>query len=278
MTGTTTRRRVAVRCPRWCWGAAWCWYWPVWPSSWRWSSGTGGTGRRPGQNGRPRRHPPQTRRYAQPPRRSTRGTRTPTTADPGPFVSPVTRPDTSTVPFRIYRAALPGRDNEHPVAQARPPTEGRGMERPDWAPETIDIDRPSAARIYDYALGGLHNFAVDREAARETFAHMPDLPLLMQANRAFLRRAVQFLAGVGVRQFLDIGSGIPTVGNVHEISRQLAPDTRVMYVDIDPVAVAHSRAILAGDPLSGVLQEDLRRPDRILTHPVVRGLIDFSQP
>jgi hypothetical protein len=152
------------------------------------------------------------------------------------------------------------------------------MERPDWAPEAIDIDRPSAARIYDYALGGLHNFAVDREAARQTFAQMPDLPLLMQANRAFLRRAVQFLVGMGIRQFLDIGSGIPTIGNVHEVSRQLAPETRVMYVDVDPIAVAHSRAILASDPLSGVLQEDLRRPDRILTHPVVRGLLDFSQP
>src|SRR2546429_1327130 len=152
------------------------------------------------------------------------------------------------------------------------------MERPDWAPEAIDVDRPSAARIYDYALGGLHNFAVDREAAREMFAAMPDLPLLMQANRAFLRRAVQYLAGAGIRQFLDIGSGIPTVGNVHEIARQIAPRTRVMYIDIDPIAVAHSRAILEGDPLSGIVQEDLRRPEHILAHPDVRGLLDFSQP
>jgi SAM-dependent methyltransferase len=152
------------------------------------------------------------------------------------------------------------------------------MERPDWAPESIDVDRPSAARIYDYALGGLHNFAVDREAAREMFAAMPDLPLLMQANRAFMRRAVQYLVGVGIRQFLDIGSGIPSVGNVHQIARQMAPQARVMYVDVDPIAVAHSRAILEGDPLSGVVQEDLRRPDHILAHPDVRGLLDFSQP
>ena|SRR5437870_2971585 len=152
------------------------------------------------------------------------------------------------------------------------------MERPDWAPETIDIDRPSAARIYDYALGGLHNFAVDREAARDMFALMPDLPLLMQANRAFLRRAVQYLVGAGIRQFLDIGSGIPTVGNVHEIAHRSAPDTRVMYVDIDPVAVAHSRAILEGNKLTAVIQEDLRRPEHILAHPDVRGLLDFSEP
>ncbi len=152
------------------------------------------------------------------------------------------------------------------------------MERPDWAPEAIDIDRPSAARIYDYALGGLHNFAVDREAAREMFALMPDMPLLMQANRAFLRRAVQFLVGAGIRQFLDIGSGIPTVGNVHEIAQQLAPETRVMYVDTDPVATAHSRAILEGNKLASVIQEDLRRPDHILAHQDVRDLLDFSQP
>lgn len=152
------------------------------------------------------------------------------------------------------------------------------MERPDWAPDGIDMERPSAARIYDYALGGLHNFAVDREAARQAFAAMPDLPLLMQANRAFLRRAVQHLIGLGIRQFLDIGSGIPTVGNVHEVAQQLAPDVQVMYVDVDPVAVAHSRAVLGDDPRTGVIQEDARHPGQILSHPDVRRLLDFDQP
>jgi SAM-dependent methyltransferase len=152
------------------------------------------------------------------------------------------------------------------------------MERPDWAPKGIDIERPSAARIYDYALGGLHNFAVDRETARQMFDTMPDLPLLMQANRAFLRRAVQFLVGAGIRQFLDLGSGIPTVGNVHEVARQMAPHTRVMYVDIDPVAVAHSRAVLAGNEGTGIIQEDIRRPDHILAHQDVRNLLDFGRP
>jgi hypothetical protein len=152
------------------------------------------------------------------------------------------------------------------------------MERPDWAPEGIDIERPSAARIYDYWLGGSHNFAVDRETARQVTAIMPDTPLVMQANRAFLHRAVSYLVDAGVRQFLDIGSGIPTLGNVHEVAQKTAPDARVVYVDIDPVAVAHSQHILAGNDLATVVHEDLRHPDRILAHPDVRRLLDFDRP
>ncbi len=152
------------------------------------------------------------------------------------------------------------------------------MVRPGWAPEGIDLERPSTARIYDYALGGLHNFAVDREAARAVFAAMPDLPLIMQANRAFLRRAVQYLAGAGVRQFLDLGSGIPTVGNVHEVAQQIIPDARVMYVDVDPVAVAHSRLVLADNAYASVIQEDLRQPEQLVSHPEVRKLLDFDRP
>lgn len=152
------------------------------------------------------------------------------------------------------------------------------MERPDWAPDGIDTERPSAARIYDYALGGVHNFSVDREAARVMFEVMPDLPLSMQANRAFLRRAVQFLAERGIRQLLDVGSGIPTVGNVHEVAQRIDPETRVMYVDIDPVAVAHSRAVLTGNDRANVIQADIRQPDAILSDPDVRGLLDFDQP
>ncbi|MEV4812890.1 SAM-dependent methyltransferase [Micromonospora avicenniae] len=152
------------------------------------------------------------------------------------------------------------------------------MQRPDWAPETIDIERPSVARMYDYYLGGSHNFAADRAAAQAMVAAVPEAPLMAQANRAFLRRAVQFLTEAGVRQFLDIGSGIPTVGNVHEIARRTAPDSRVVYVDVDPVAVAHSREILAGDDRAAVVQEDLRRPEQILAHPDVRGLLDFDEP
>ncbi|HEY8533073.1 MAG TPA: SAM-dependent methyltransferase [Micromonospora sp.] len=152
------------------------------------------------------------------------------------------------------------------------------MQRPDWAPEGIDIERPSAARMYDYYLGGSHNFAADRAAAQAMIAAVPDAPLMAQANRAFLRRAVQFLVDAGIRQFLDIGSGIPTVGNVHEIAQRAAPESRVVYVDIDPIAVAHSRAILAGNDRATVVQADLRTPDRILEAPEVRALLDFTQP
>ncbi|WP_319458757.1 SAM-dependent methyltransferase [Micromonospora sp. RTP1Z1] len=152
------------------------------------------------------------------------------------------------------------------------------MQRPDWAPDTIDIERPSVARMYDYYLGGSHNFAADRAAARAMVEAVPEAPLMAQANRAFLRRAVQFLADAGVRQFLDIGSGIPTVGNVHEIAQRIDPASRVIYVDVDPVAVAHSREILNGNDRTTVIQEDLRRPAAILAHPEVTKLLDFSQP
>ena len=141
------------------------------------------------------------------------------------------------------------------------------MERPAWAPAELDLDRPNAARMYDYYLGGSHNFAVDRELAGRVLEAWPDMPRAAQANRAFLRRAVRFLAERGVRQFLDIGSGIPTVGNVHEVAQAAAPDARVVYVDTDPVAVAHSRAILAGDAQTAVVQADGRDPAGLLVHP-----------
>jgi S-adenosyl methyltransferase len=152
------------------------------------------------------------------------------------------------------------------------------MERPSWIPEGMDIDRPSQARIYDYLLGGSHNFAADREIARRSIEAMPDLAVQIQANRAFLHRAVRFLLDAGIRQFLDIGSGIPTIGNVHEVAQRSAPDARVVYVDMDPVAVAHGQQILAGNPNAVSIREDLRRPDAILEHPQVQAMLDFNQP
>jgi SAM-dependent methyltransferase len=152
------------------------------------------------------------------------------------------------------------------------------MERPAWAPRSIDITVPSVSRMYDYYLGGSHNFEVDREAARKALEFMPGLPKIMQANRAFMRRAVRFAVGEGVTQFLDIGSGIPTFGNVHEVARAAGSGTRVVYVDHDPVAVAHSQAVLAGDDDADIAAADLRKPQEILDSPQVRRLIDLNRP
>ena len=152
------------------------------------------------------------------------------------------------------------------------------MERPAWAPAELDLDRPNAARMYDYYLGGSHNFAVDRELAGQVLEAWPDMPRAAQANRAFLRRAVRFLAAQGIRQFLDIGSGIPTVGNVHEVAQAAAPDARVVYVDTDAVAVAHARVILDGDPQTRVVQADGRDPAVLLAHPDLTGLLDLRRP
>lgn len=152
------------------------------------------------------------------------------------------------------------------------------MELPGWVPEGIDVTVPNVARAYDYLLGGYHNFAVDREHAERYEQIMPGARQAAYANRAFLGRTVQWLTTAGIRQFLDIGSGIPTLGNVHEIAERAAPEVRVMYVDIDPVAVAHARAILSGNPRARVLQADLRRPMDIVDHPDVTDLLDFSKP
>lgn len=145
-------------------------------------------------------------------------------------------------------------------------------------PQGIDAERPSAARVYDFLLGGAHNFGPDRHVAEQLLAVDPSAPRTAHENRAFLRRAVEYLVGSGVRQFLDIGSGIPTVGHVHEIAQNAAADAKVVYVDIDPVAVAHSRHILGDNRGTAVIQEDVRRPEQILDHPVVRRLFDFEQP
>lgn len=152
------------------------------------------------------------------------------------------------------------------------------VSRPQWAPYGVDLDRPNAARVYDYYLGGAHNFAVDRKMADEALADWPELPQIMRTNRAFLRRAVRFLVRSGVRQFLDLGSGIPTVGNVHEVARAEDPSCRVVYVDIDPVAVTHSRAILADDPRVTAVQADLRDPAAVLDLAQTRGGLDLSLP
>ena len=152
------------------------------------------------------------------------------------------------------------------------------MERPAWAPRSIDISVPSVSRIYDYYLGGSHNFEVDREAARKAMEFMPGLPKIMQANRAFMRRAVRFAVDEGITQFLDIGSGIPTFGNVHEVAQKASAEAHVVYVDHDPVAVAHSEAVLAGNDGADVVAADLRKPQDILSSSAVERLIDLNRP
>jgi SAM-dependent methyltransferase len=152
------------------------------------------------------------------------------------------------------------------------------MERPAWAPPGIDISVPSVSRIYDYYLGGSHNFEVDREAARKAMQFLPGLPKIMQANRAFMRRAVRYALSEGVDQFLDIGSGIPTFGNAHEVAQTADPEARVVYVDHDPVAVAHSQAVLEGNARAGIVQADLRKPADILAHRETTRLLDLERP
>jgi len=141
----------------------------------------------------------------------------------------------------------------------------------------IDTSVPNIARVYDYWLGGKDNFAADREAAKRQARAIPQLPWLARQNRDFLQRAVRFVASQGITQFLDIGSGLPTNQNVHEVVQQVNPGARVVYADIDPVVVSHAQALLSGRQTAAI-RADVCRPDDILGAPEVRRLIDFSQP
>ncbi len=142
----------------------------------------------------------------------------------------------------------------------------------------IGTSTPNPARIYDYLLGGKDNFPADRETAEEVLALAPEVRAVARENRAFLRRAVRYLAGeAGIRQFLDVGTGIPAQGNVHQVAQQVAPDARVVYVDNDPIVLLHARALLAGNHTT-IIQADLREPAAILDHPELREVIDFDQP
>jgi 23S rRNA U2552 (ribose-2'-O)-methylase RlmE/FtsJ len=151
-------------------------------------------------------------------------------------------------------------------------------DRPGWAPDHVDIETPSAARMYDYYLGGSHNFAADRQLAEEYIKVLPDMPQIARAQRHVLHRMVRHLAASGVTQFLDLGSGIPTACSVHEIAQSANPDARVVYVDIDPVAVAHSASLLAHVPRAAAVHADLRDPAAVLANPVVTGTLDLSRP
>ena len=145
----------------------------------------------------------------------------------------------------------------------------------------IDSSRPHPARRYDYWLGGKDNFQADREAAEAIAAVFPSIRTAARENRAFMQRAVRFLAAeAGIRQFLDIGTGLPTADNVHEVAQGVAPEARVVYVDNDPLVLVHARALLTSSPegTTAYIDADARDPEKILADPVVRNSLDFAQP
>ncbi|WP_249228008.1 SAM-dependent methyltransferase [Kutzneria sp. CA-103260] len=152
------------------------------------------------------------------------------------------------------------------------------MERPAWAPREVDIEKASAARLYDYFLGGSYNFEVDRALGRQIEQAAPGVPQFAFLNRSYLRRAVCYLLSRGVDQFLDLGSGIPTAGNVHEIAQNINPDAKVVYVDNEPVAVAHADLLLEDNPNAVAIEADLADTGYVLGHEKTRGLLDFSRP
>jgi O-methyltransferase involved in polyketide biosynthesis len=145
-------------------------------------------------------------------------------------------------------------------------------------PYGIDVAVSNVARIYDYLLGGKDHYGADRAAADRLLSAAPEILITVQENRAFLRRAVRWLTESGIRQFIDIGAGLPTQANVHEVAHEAAPDARVLYADIDPVVVTHGRALLASSPGVSVVQGDARDPERIFAYARERGLVDFDQP
>jgi O-methyltransferase involved in polyketide biosynthesis len=150
----------------------------------------------------------------------------------------------------------------------------------DVSPE-IDTAKPHPARVYDYFLGGKDNFAADREVARQALEVAPSIRTAVRENRAFLGRAVRYLAQeAGITQFLDLGSGLPGVGNVHEVAQAVQPSAHVVYVDNDPIVLAHGRALLASTPEGkcAYLQADIHDPEYILGHPLTRDTLDFGRP
>jgi hypothetical protein len=154
-------------------------------------------------------------------------------------------------------------------------------EQMDESHPDLDTRRPHPARRYDYWLGGKNNFAADRESGDAIAAIWPDIVTAARANREFLKRAVSYcVAEAGIRQFLDIGTGLPTTGNTHEVAQRLAPDSRIVYVDNDPMVLTHARALLTSDPAGAIdyIDADLRRPGDILEHAALRDTLDLEQP
>jgi S-adenosyl methyltransferase len=145
-------------------------------------------------------------------------------------------------------------------------------------PEGVDPGKPTPARMYDYFLGGTNNFEVDRQLGDRLKALVPEIGDSAWANRSFHQRAARWMADHGLRQFIDIGAGLPTQGNTHDLVQQVAPEARVVYVDNDPMVLAHGSALLGDSSNTKIILADLREPDRLLNHPDLRALIDFGEP
>ncbi|WP_372437157.1 SAM-dependent methyltransferase [Sphaerisporangium krabiense] len=146
------------------------------------------------------------------------------------------------------------------------------------APAGVDPYTPSVARMYDYYLGGKDNFASDREAAEKIIEILPNLRDIARENREFLIRAVTYLSRQGIRQFLDIGAGLPTQRNVHQVAQELVPESRVVYVDNDPIVMSHARALLAENDRVIAVDADMRDPEALLARPEIRAHLDFTRP
>jgi len=173
----------------------------------------------------------------------------------------------------VRAGSAPGDGGAGPADASRPPEEDAV-----W-PRSFDPSVPNVARMYDVMLGGKDNFQVDRDAVAKVLEALPDGIEVVRRNRGFLRRVVRFLAGeAGIRQFLDLGSGLPTMRNVHEVAQEVDPEARIVYVDHDPVVVAHARALLEVNPNVRAVKADLRYPERLLASPDVREFLDLSQP
>jgi hypothetical protein len=145
----------------------------------------------------------------------------------------------------------------------------------------IDTTTPHTARMYDYFLGGKNNFAVDRETAEKILKSWGTVRTATRENRAFLGRAVRYLAEeAGIRQFLDVGTGLPSANNVHEVAQGVAPSSRIVYVDNDPIVLAHARALLTSSPegKTAYIHADLRDPEKILEDPATKATLDFTKP
>ena len=152
------------------------------------------------------------------------------------------------------------------------------MSNAERVPPGVDASRPSPARMYDRYLGGTANFQADRDAVDRILELVPEIRDAAWANRGFLQRAVRWMAEHGIRQFIDLGAGLPTQRCTHEVAREVVPDARVLYTDSDPGVIAHGREILAGVPGTAVIEADFRQPGELLSHPQARRLIDFAEP